>query len=71
MKNSLSLREKAQEEKRKKNLAESLLNGEIKVHDLKDNEVGEMTDYFEKEIEQIDTELAKIKAHILDMKNQL
>ena len=67
----LTLREKMKEELRKKELAEKLLNNEIDIDDLTDEEVEEMTEYFAKDIEQIDTEMNRIKNHIVEMQRQL
>ena len=60
--NTITLREKMKENLRKKELAEKLLNNEIDVDDLTDEEVEEMTEYFAKDIEQIDTENFPFKA---------
>lgn len=71
LKNTMTLREKMKEELRKKELAEKLLNNEIDVYDLTDEEVEEMTEYFVKDIEQLDTEINRIKNHIIEMQRQI
>ena len=70
-KNTMTLREKIGEYSRKKELAEKLLNNEIDVYDLTDEEVEEMTEYFVKDIEQLDTEINRVKIHIEAMKKQI
>lgn len=69
--NDYTLKEKFEIEKNKKDLAEKLLYGEIGVSELNDSEVDEMTEYFTKDIQNIDNELFKIKQHILAMKQEL
>lgn len=66
-----NLKEGFEEEKRKKELAEKLLYGEIGPSELEDSEVDEMTDYFKKDIENIDNELLRIKQHIIAMQKEL
>lgn len=66
-----NLKEKFEIENKKQDLANKLLYGEISTSELKDNEVDEMTDYFSKDIKNIDNELLRIKQHILNMQNQL
>lgn len=57
--------------KAKRVLAETLLSGEVVISELTDEEVDEMTDYFTKDIEEIDRELLRIKGNILRMKEKL
>lgn len=52
-------------------LANKLLYGEIGVNELNENELDEMTEYFKKDIANIDAELLRIKQHILNMQQQL
>lgn len=70
-KNNITLREKMHEDRRKKELAEKLLNNEIDVNDLTGEDVEQMIAYFVKDIEHIDTEINKVKVHIESMKNKL
>ena len=66
-----NLREKFEIENKKQELAEKLLYGELNTSELEENEVYEMTDYFTKDIQNIDNELLRIKQHILVMQKEL
>lgn len=66
-----NLKEKFEIESQKQALAEKLLYGELNASELNENEVDEMTDYFTKDIQNIDNELLRIKQHILAMQKQL
>ena len=66
-----NLKEKFEIENKKQALAEKLLYGELNTSELEENEVDEMTDYFSKDIKNIDNELVRIKQHILTMQKQL
>ncbi len=66
-----NLKEKFKNENEKKALAERLLLGEIGVSELNEAEVDEMTEYFIKDIQNIDNELLRIKRHILAMQQEL
>lgn len=66
-----NLRNRFEKEKQKEDLAEKLLLGEIGTSELDDIEVNEMTEYFTKDIQNIDNELARIKNHILFMSQEL
>ncbi len=65
------LRTKFEKENENKALAEKLLYGEIGTIDLNEKEVDEMTEYFKKDIQNIDNELSRIKQHILAMQKEL
>ena len=60
-----------QEQKRKEDLANQLLNDEIDEYELDDEQIEEMTEYFEKDIEEQKRKLERIKKHILEMQKQL
>ena len=60
-----------EEENKKRNLAEQLLNEKIEITDLTDDEVEDMTEYFKNDIEEVDRELEKVKANILRMQKIL
>mgnify|MGYP004621331735 CR=1 FL=1 len=66
-----NLKEKFERENEKKVLAEKLLLGEIESSELKETEVDEMTEYFTKDIQNIDSELSRIKRHIIAMQQEL
>lgn len=66
-----NLKARFETEREKQALAEKLLYGEIGTSELNDDEVDEMTEYFTKDIENIDNELLKIKQHIMAIKQQL
>ena len=66
-----NLREKFEEENKKKVLAEKLLYGELGTSELNETEVDEMIEYFTKDIQNIDNELLRIKQHILVMRQEL
>ena len=65
------LKEKFEKENKNKILAEKLLCGDINISELNDEEVDEMTEYFTKDIQNIDNELLRIKQHILYMQKEL
>lgn len=65
------LKEKFEKENKKHVLAKKLLYGELNTSELDENEVDEMTDYFTKDIKNIDNELLRIKQHILAMQKEL
>lgn len=69
--NNNPLRNSIEKNKAKRVLAENLLSGEVVISELTDEEVDEMTDYFTKDIEEIDRELLRIKENILRMKKKL
>ena len=66
-----NLKEKFEEENKKKVLAEKLLYGELGTSELNETEVDEMIEYFTKDIQNIDNELLRIKQHILYMQKEL
>lgn len=68
---SVTLQEEMAENNRKEYLAKRLLNGELGSGDLTDTEVDEMTQYFKRDIQELDSELNQIKQHILQMRKQL
>ena len=55
----------------KNNLAEKLRNDEVKISDLTDLEIEEMTEFFKKDIAEVDREIERIKMNILRMKEKL
>lgn len=69
--NNYTLSEKFEQENKKKKLAEKLLLGELGTSELTESEVDEMTEYFIKDIHDIDNELARIKKHIVNMQQEL
>lgn len=64
----ISVIEEIKEHNRKKSIAQKLINKEISVYDLEDEELEEMTEYFKKDIEELDKEINRVKEHILQMK---
>lgn len=66
-----NLRGKIEHENNAKILAEKLLYGELSVSELNEMEVDEMTEYFTKDIQNIDNELLKIKQHIIAIQQKL
>ena len=52
-------------------MSEKLLLGELGTSELDEKEVDEMTEYFTKDIQNIDNELIIIKKHILAMQQEL
>lgn len=48
-----------------------MLYGVLGTSELNETEVNEMTEYFTKDIQNIDNELVKIKQHILTMRQKL
>lgn len=66
-----NLKAKFNKENEKKDLAEKLLYGEVGINELNETEVDEMTEYFTRDIEDIDSELLRIKKHILAMQQEL
>jgi len=66
-----NLKEKFEIENNKKELADKLLCGEILTCELNEKETDDMLEYFKNDINNIDTELEKIKKHILFMKQEL
>lgn len=66
-----NLNEKFNKEKNNQELADKLLCCEIGPYELNDIEVDEMTQYFTKEINQIDNEILRIKQNIIDMKQKI
>ena len=68
---SLSVREEIENKNRKNKMAEKLINREIKLNELKDEEIEEMTRYFTQDIKNIDEELLIIKEHIQKIRQQL
>lgn len=68
---SVTLQEEIAENNRKECLAKRLLNGELGSSDLTDAEVDEMTQYFKRDIQELDNELNQIKQHILYMRKQI
>ena len=65
------LKNKFETEHNKQILAGKLLCGEIGTSELNEKEVNEMTEYFKKDIQNIDNELLRIKQHILYMQKEL
>ncbi len=68
---SNNLKNKFETEHKKQILANKLLYGEIGPSELNDQEIDEMTEYFKKDIQNIDNELLRIKQHILYMQKEL
>lgn len=68
---SNNVKQKFQEDNKKQILAEKLLYGEIGIRELTGNEVNDMTEYFRRDIQNIDNELLIIKSHIKNMQQQL
>ena len=66
-----NLKEEFKKENKKKVLAEKLLYGNLDTIELNEEEVNEMTEYFNKDIQNIDNELLRIKKHILAMRQEL
>jgi hypothetical protein len=66
-----NLKDKLKKENETKNLSEKLLLGELGTSELDEKEVDEMTEYFTKDIQNIDNELIIIKKHILAMQQEL
>jgi len=64
-------KEKIEENNRKKNLAQKLLDGELGSSDLTDVETEEMIDYFKEDIKNIDQELQRVKLHIIEIRKEL
>lgn len=64
-------KEKIEENNRKMNLAQKLLEGELGSSDLTDVETDEMIDYFKEDIKNIDQELQRVKIHIIEMRKEL
>ncbi len=63
---------KEQFESNNKNaLADKLLYGEVGISELNEKEVDEMKDFFDKDIYNIDSELTRIKEHILVIQQKL
>lgn len=67
----LHLKEKFENDTNKQILADKLLYGVLGTSELNETEVNEMTEYFTKDIQNIDNELVKIKQHILTMRKKL
>ena len=65
------LRKKFEKVHKNQDLANKLLCGEIGPSELNEKEVNEMTDYFKKDIQNIDNELLRIKQNILYMQKEL
>ena len=55
----------------RKQLAEKLLYGEINTSELTETQVDQMIEYFNKDIQYIDSELSIIKKNIISMKQKL
>lgn len=66
-----NFKKKFEKERENQELAEKLLCGEIGTYELNDIKVDEMTEYFTNDIKNIDTELLKIKQHIIYMKQMI
>ncbi|MGN1297433.1 MAG: hypothetical protein ACI4VH_03240 [Clostridia bacterium] len=66
-----NLKEKFERDTNKQLLANNLLYGVLGTSELNETEVNEMTEYFTKDIQNIDNELVKIKQHILTMRKKL
>ncbi len=66
-----NLNTRFEREKQNQKLAEKLLLGELSASELNETEVNEMTEYFTKDIQNIDNELLRIKQHILAIKQEL
>lgn len=66
-----SLKEKFERDTNKHLLANNLLYGLLGTSELDETEVNEMTEYFTKDIQNMDNELLRIKQHILAMKQKL
>ncbi len=62
-----NLKDKFDKEKRNEKLAQKLLCGEIGTNELSEIQIDEMTEYFTKDINNINNELFRIKQHILCM----
>lgn len=66
-----TLNEKFERDTNKQILANKLLYGVLGTSELDETEVNEMTEYFTKDIQNIDNELLRIKQHILAMQQKL
>lgn len=60
-----------QKEIRQRNLAKKITNKEIDIIELTDEEVDEMTEYFEKDNIALDREIERVKMNILRMQQKL
>ena len=69
--NQISAKENIIEQNRVDDMAQKLLNYELFPSELTEKETEIMTEWFTKDIEEIDLELQKIKNHIINMKSQL
>lgn len=67
----VSVRDELEKQNQKEEFAEKLRNGELDVDNLTDDQIDEMTEYFEKDIEEIDKELLRINEHIASMEKKL
>lgn len=56
---------------RKKEIAEKLMTGKLSIEILSDNEVDEMTDYFNVYISEMNQKLEQIKKYIINLKNNI
>ena len=63
---NISYRNEIENLDRKKKIAKQLMTGELSIKTLSDEEVDEMTDYFNIYIIQMNQKLDKIKKHIID-----
>lgn len=66
-----NLKEKFERDTNKQMLANKLLYGLLGTSELDETEVNEMTEYFTKDIQNIDNELLRVKQHILAMQQKL
>lgn len=66
-----NLKEKFERDTNKQLLANNLLYGVLGTSELNETEVNEMTEYFTKDIQNMDNELLRIKQHILDIQQKL
>lgn len=65
-----NLKEKFERDTNKHLLANNLLYGVLGTSELNETEVNEMTEYFIKDIQNMDNELLRIKQHILSMRQK-
>lgn len=66
-----NLKEEFERDTNKQILADKLLYGVLGTSELDETEVNEMTEYFTKDIQNMDNELLRIKQHILAMQEKI
>lgn len=65
----ISCREKIAKLNMKKELAKKLMSGELKIKELSDIQVDEMTEYFDSYINEMNQKLNKVKNDIIYFRN--